>query len=423
MTAAAFIILLFASLLVGLPIFIAMMFPCAVYLSSLNIADYMTVQSFVGGMNKYTMLCVPFFILAANVMGKGAIGPKLLKFCRGLVGHMYGGIALTAIVCCVIVGAISGAAAAGILIIGAMIYKEMLDNGYDENFASGLITSVSAVGSLIPPSIVFVLYAMNTNTSVLKLFTAGVCSGVLWAIIFAIYSAIYAKRKKLPLSKRISGKEFLLSLKDSAWALGLPVVILGGMYSGLFSPTEAAAASAVYAIFVEMVVYKDVNFKQLLEICIDAAKTCAAIFVLLGAGQALAYTLTISKIPMVIQNALGGLSQVGVLLLINVIFLIAGMFVGPGSAIVVLIPMFFPLAQAVGIDPIHLGNIVTVNLAIGMFTPPFGINLFTSIKVFKMGFQDIVKGCTPFIVLAFIVLALITFIPELSTWLPDLIVK
>ena len=398
-----------------------MLFPSAVYISALNLPDFMTIQSFVGGMNKYTMLCVPFFMLAADIMGKGQLGPKLLKFCRGLVGHLRGGIALTAIATCTIIGAISGAAAAGILVIGALIYDEMRANGYSEDFSSGLITCSSAVGSLIPPSIVFVLFAMNTNTSVLKLFTSGICSGLLFSLLFALYAVFWSKKNGVPIQKRISGKEFLASLKESGWALGLPIVILGGMYSGLFSPTEAAAVSAVYAIFVEMIIYRDINLRQLLTICINSAKNCASIFVLLGAGQTLAYVMTVARIPTLIQNALGGLSTVGVLLLINLIFLIAGMFVGPGSAIVVLIPMFFPLAQAAGIDPIHLGNIVTVNLTIGMFTPPFGINLFTSIKVLKRGFTDLAKACMPFIAIALFTLVLITFIPGLSTWLPGLI--
>lgn len=422
MTASIFIGFLLVTLVAGLPIFIAMLLPSAYYLvEELGMQGFLIAQSYVGGLNKYTLLCVPFFTLAASIMGRGEIGPRLLKLAKNLVGHMYGGFALATIVTCTIIGAISGASVAGILIIGALVFKEMQANNYGKNFSAGLITSTSAVGMLIPPSICFVIYAMNTNTSVMKLFLAGVGSGLTWGIVFGLYSYIYARIKKIPRTPRPTFKSIFVSIKEAGWSLGLPVIIIGGMYSGLFSPTEAAAVSAGYALLVEMLVYKDMKFKDFLEMLADCAKTCATVYILLAAGQVLAYTMTLAKIPQLMAGLMGATSPIVVLLIINLMFLIAGMFMGAGSAIVIIIPMVFTLAMNAGIDPIHLGNIVTTNLAIGMSTPPFGQNLFVSCKALNMEFTEVVKSTMPFILLSLIVLALVTFIPEISLYLPNLL--
>ena len=419
MTAGLFIIALLVCLFLGIPIFIAMMIPSTYYLLNvLNMQPIMAVSSFTAGLNKFSTLCLPFFILAASVMGKGQIGSRLLKFCRSIVGHMYGGIGMTAIVCCIIIGAISGASTAGILIIGALIYQEMIDNGYPRGFSAGLICTVSSVGMLIPPGIAFVVYAMNTNTSVLKLFMGGLSSGIVMAAIFMVYVYVYARRHKVPRLPRISLKEFFTAVKEAIWALGLPVIIIGTMYTGICTPTEAAAISAVYAIFVEMVIYKDVDFKTLIDICGDCAKTVCTIYILLAAGQLLGYV-----IPQLMEAMLGSTSRLMILLVINIMFLIAGMFMGAGSSIVIIMPMVYQLALKAGIDPIFLGNVVVTNLAIGMSTPPFGLNLFVSAKVMKLSFVEIVRSSMPFIMLTILVLIIITLFPGLSLFLPNLLVE
>ena len=424
MTAGLFIIALLVCLFLGIPIFIAMMIPSTYYLLNvLNMQPIMAVSSFTAGLNKFSTLCLPFFILAASVMGKGQIGSRLLKFCRSIVGHMYGGIGMTAIVCCIIIGAISGASTAGILIIGALIYQEMIDNGYPRGFSAGLICTVSSVGMLIPPGIAFVVYAMNTNTSVLKLFMGGLSSGIVMAAIFMVYVYVYARRHKVPRLPRISLKEFFTAVKEAIWALGLPVIIIGTMYTGICTPTEAAAISAVYAIFVEMVIYKDVDFKTLIDICGDCAKTVCTIYILLAAGQLLGYVMTLARIPQLMEAMLGSTSRLMILLVINIMFLIAGMFMGAGSSIVIIMPMVYQLALKAGIDPIFLGNVVVTNLAIGMSTPPFGLNLFVSAKVMKLSFVEIVRSSMPFIMLTILVLIIITLFPGLSLFLPNLVVE
>lgn len=220
---------------------------------------------------------------------------------------------------------------------------------------------------------------------------------------------------------RPSIKDILRSTKEAGWSLGLPLIIIGGMYSGKFSPTEAAAVSAGYALLVEMFVYKDLGIKDFMDMLADCSKTTATVYILLAAGQVLAYTMTLAKIPQLMSGLLGTTSPIAVLLVINLFFLIAGMFMGAGSAIVIIIPMVFSLAMNAGIDPIHLGNVVTTNLAIGMSTPPFGQNLFVTCKALKMDFAEVVKATMPFILLSLLVLALVTFIPAISTYLPNLL--
>jgi C4-dicarboxylate transporter, DctM subunit len=299
----------------------------------------------------------------------------------------------------------------------------MIENGYPKPFALGLISTVSVVAMLIPPSIAFVIYSMVTGTSIARLFLSGVGAGLTFASVFAAYSYLYAWRHKIPLAKRPSFRELFASLYDSLWALGLPVIILGGMYSGLFSPTEAAAASAVYAIIVEMFVYREMSLKDLYTICIDTGTTVSMIYVLLGAGSLLAYAMTIAKIPLALQFFFGGASRFTVLIVCNIAFLIAGCFVGPGSCIVILMPLFLPIVQNVGIDLIHMGAIVVTNVAIGMFTPPFGLDLFVSCGVFKVEFSYLAKCVLPFILLSLFALALVTYIPQISLWLPGVLMK
>lgn len=420
----AFLIGLLACLIIGFPVFLALIMPSAGFLvSGLDLPIMMVPQRVINGMNKYTLLCIPFFILAATVMGKGKLGDKLLALSRSIVGHIYGGLALTCIGACTIIGAISGAGTAGIITVGPMIVRDMVENGYPKSFALGLITTVSVVAMLIPPSIAFVIYSMVTGTSIARLFLSGIGAGLTFAFVFAAYGYLYAWHKKIPLAKRPSLRELFASLYDSLWALGLPVIILGGMYSGLFSPTEAAAASAVYAIIVEMFVYREMSLKDLYNICINTGTTVAMIYVLLGAGSLLAYAMTIAKIPLALQTFLGGASQFAVLIVINIAFLIGGCFVGPGSCIVILMPLFLPIAQKVGIDLIHLGAIVVTNVAIGMFTPPFGLDLFVSCGVFKVEFSYLSKCVFPFILLSLFALALVTYLPPISMWLPNVLMK
>jgi C4-dicarboxylate transporter DctM subunit len=421
---AAFIVSLFLCLIIGFPIFLALIIPSTGFLTiGLDLPLLLIPQRVIHGMNKYTLLCIPFFILAATVMGKGKLGDKLLKLSRSFVGHLYGGLALTCIGACTVIGAISGAGTAGIITVGPMIVKDMVENGYPRGFSLGLITTVSVVAMLIPPSIAFVIYSMVTGTSIARLFLSGIGAGLTFSFVFAAYSYLYARRHRIPLTKRPSLKELFASIYDSLWALGLPVIILGGMYSGLFSPTEAAAASAVYAIFVEMFIYKEVNLKGLYNISLNTGTTVAMIYVLLGAGSLLAYAMTIAKIPLALQVFFGGASRFVVLVVINIAFLIGGCFVGPGSCIVILMPLFLPIAQSVGIDLIHLGAIVVTNVAIGMFTPPFGLDLFVSCGVFKVEFSSLVKYVFPFILLSLLALILVTYISPISLWLPGVLMK
>lgn len=413
---------LFGCLLLGLPIFIAMLLPCLYYLIfHMSMPAYLIVQIFLQALNKNVMLCIPFFMLAASVMGKGEIGPRLLKFARSVVGHMYGGVALTTILTCCIIGAIAGTANAGILIIGALMYKEMTENHYPKLFSAGLICTVSSVGMLIPPGNIFIIYATNTNTSVIRLFLGGAGAGILYGVIFMVYAYVTARKNNIPRHPRTTWRQFFLDLKEAGWALGLPLAIGFTMYTGWCSPTEASGVAAAYAILVEMFVYRDLRFKRLLDLAAENAKNVAAIYLLIGAGTVLGYTMTVARIPQLMQAFLGSSTRIELLLIINFMLLVAGCFMGPGSAVIIVIPMVFQLAMAAGIDPIHLGVLATTNLCIGMTTPPFGTNLFLTCRVLDMSFTEVVWASLPFILLSFVVVAIVTFVPAVSLFLPNLL--
>jgi len=328
---------------------------------------------------------------------------------------------MATVLACLIFGAISGAGAAAVVAIGLVVLGPLMQAGYDTDFSVGLILSSSTLAMLIPPSIAYVLYATITGASVGVLFISGLGAGVIFGLAFMIYSYFYAKKHRIPLEKKVTLSEAMASIKESIWALGLPIVIIGGIYSGLFTPTEAAAVAAMYAIFVEMVIYKSIDLKKLYEISVHSGKTIAMLMILIAAGSVLSWVMTAAQIPQAMVNLLGGSSKTVVLLVINIVFLMAGMLIDPNSAIIVLTPLVYPVAQAVGIDTVHLATIMVLNLAIGMLTPPFGLNIFVATGVFKIPYEKIVQGLMPFIAISLVVLLIITYVPGTALWLPRIL--
>ena len=417
-----FIITIFVMLFLGFPIFLSLIISSSWYLSFVvGLPDIMALQRFIGGMNKFSLLAVPFFIVAATVMGQGEIGKRLLHLVQVLLGHLYGGLAITATMTCMIIGAISGAGTAGIVTIGPLIYKDMLKQGYDAKFTGGLITTSSSLAMLIPPSIAGIIYAMTTGVSVARIFIAGLGAGLLFGFVLMVYGYYYSRKTDVPRHERSSLKEIIEALKMSGWALGLPIIILGGIYTGVFSPTEAAGVSAVYAILVELLIYKDITLKEVFDLMVKAGVTVSMLYMVLGAGNLLAYSMSISGLPAMMASSFQGTSFIWIMLFMNLSFLIAGMFVDPASAIIILIPLFLPLARIVGLDLIHLGVISIFNLSLGMLTPPFGLNLFVASNILEIPIGKLIVACVPFIVMGLIVLMLLTFIPEISLFFPRLI--
>lgn len=385
--------------------------------------DPVVAQKILGGINHSTLLAIPFFILAAELMGEGQIARRLTGLVKALVGHLRGGMGYTVIGGSMAFGSVSGSAPATVAAMGRMVYPEMRKVGFSDKFSLGLIASSAETALLIPPSITFIIYGWMTGTSVAKLFVGGLAVGVVLGLAFAVLAAFEARRAGIEGSERTSWRERLAAVKHAGWALGMPVIILGGIYSGFFTPTEAAAASVVYAIFVETVVFRYLTWRKMFEITERAAISTSIIFVLLALGGLLSYFITLAQVPTAIIGFLNAVDAGPIifLMVVNVAFLIAGMFIDPNSALLILVPPLYPVATALGIDPIHFGMIVTLNISIGMITPPFGLDLFVASSTLSKPVMTIVSGIWPFIAANIVVLLIITYVAPISTFLPRLV--
>jgi C4-dicarboxylate transporter DctM subunit len=420
MAVLLFAFLAFFLLLISAPVFIAILAPTLVSLDLFGppVPTMVLAQQMMQGINKFSLLAIPLFIYAADIISKGEIGGRLLRLVETSVGHLNGGVAITTAVTCALFGAVSGIGTAAIVSIGPIVYPALVRQGYSRGFAAGLILSASTLAMLIPPGVAMILYSLATTSSVGGVFLAGLSAGVVFMLLLTAYCYVYARVKRVGRRPRASWQERYVSLKEAGWSLGLPAIIFGGIYAGTFTPTEAASGACVYALFVETVVYRKLNVAELFEVTARSSVVIASLLILLTAGSAMAYYMTLENVPQVIAGYLEGSSMTGVLLSINVVFLVAGMFIDPNSAIIVLTPLFFPIAQALAIDPLHLGAVIVMNVAIGMMTPPFGLNLFVGVATFRVPFVEISRSMLPFIGIALIALVLITYVPVLVTWLP-----
>ncbi len=408
-------------LALGTPIFAAMLIPCLLAISSLFPGMNMgvAIQRMVGGVDTFSLLSIPFFMFAADIMSKGNIGSKLVNFSNKLVGHLHGGLAITTVLTCTIFGAISGAGPAAIVAVGLILYPALTDNGYKPDRSIGCITASSTLAMLVPPGIAMILFGVSANASVGKLFMSGLSVGVVVAIMFSIYVFIDAIILKIPRQKKATTKEKLKATKDAAWALGLPVIILVGIYAGVMTPTEAAAVAVAYVIFIERFVYKSLTFKHIFTIGISSGRTVGMIFVLIGAGSLLSWILTAAQVPQNLILLTQGVSPNLIMMIMVGIFLVAGMFMDPNSIVIVLTPLVLPLARAINMDLIHLGIVIVMCCAIGMLTPPFGLNIFVSVGTFKRPYSEVVKPLFPYIFIMLAALVLILLVPEIVLWLPN----
>ncbi|MHA7884412.1 TRAP transporter large permease [Nitratireductor rhodophyticola] len=388
-----------------------------------SLPDPVVVQKVLGGINHTTLLAIPFFILAAELMGEGQIARRLTGLVKVLVGHLRGGMGYTTIGGSMAFGSVSGSAPATVAAMARMVYPEMRKAGFSDKFSLGLIVSSAETALLIPPSITFIIYGWMTGTSVAKLFVGGLAVGLVLGLAFAIMAALEARRSGVERGPRTSWRERLVAIREAGWALGMPIIILGGIYSGYFTPTEAAAASVVYAIFVEGVIFRELTFRKLFAVTERAAISTAIIFVLLAMGGLLSYFITLAQVPSAITAFLDAIhaGPIMFLLIVNISFLIAGMFIDPNSALLILVPPLYPVATALGIDPVHFGMIVTLNISIGMITPPFGLDIFVASSTLSKPVLTIISGLWPFIIANLIVLAIITYVPDISTFLPNLV--
>ncbi len=370
----------------------------------------------------YTLLSIPFFVLAGALMSTGGVAKRMVRFAVAAVGHMRGGLPIASILACMLFAAVSGSSPATVVAIGSIVIAGMVKSGYTKEFGAGVICNAGTLGILIPPSIVMVVYAAVTEVSVGRMFMAGVIPGILLGLM--LMAAVYWRSGKLQVEKpaKASTKEVLVAFKDSAWGMALLAIIMGGIYGGIFTPTEAAAVSAVYAVFVAVFIYKDLKIKQLPEVFTEAGKTTVMLMFIVANALLFAHVLTTERIPQTIAEHIVavGMEPWMFLLVVNIILLVAGNFMEPTGIILILAPIFFPIATKLGIDPIHLGIIMVVNMEIGMVTPPVGLNLFVTSGVTGMGMVEVVKAALPWLMVLLLFLVIVTYIPQISLFLPQL---
>jgi len=376
----------------------------------------------VTALDSYSLLAIPLFILSGNIMAKGGISRKLFDFFSYFIGNKTAGLPIAAIVTCLFYGAISGSGPATVAAVGSMTIPLLVELGYDKKFVVSMIAVAGGLGVIIPPSIPFIVYGQSSGVSVGDLFLAGIFPGILIALCMIIYAYFYCKLKGEDKEKLIANTQKLKSrgfwpvFKDSSWSLLTPVIILGGIYSGIVTPTEAANISVVYAIIISIFVYKTLKFKDLSDVMKDTVSTAAPILLVVSIATVFGKVLTLMQAPQMISNAITGTftTKVSVLLIINFMLLFVGMVMDTTPAILILTPIFLPIIQQIGVHPIHFGVIMTVNLAIGFVTPPVGINLFVASSLTGISVMEIAKKAVPFIIAFFIALMFITFIPQIS---------
>jgi len=371
----------------------------------------------------YTLMSIPFFVLAGALMSTGGVAKRMVVFAIAAVGHLRGGLAIASILACMLFAAVSGSSPATVVAVGSIVIAGMVKNGYPKEFAAGVICNAGTLGILIPPSIVMVVYAAVTEVSVGRMFMAGVIPGLLLGLMLML--AVYWRAGKLKVAPppKASMGEVLKAFKDSMWGLALLVIIMGGIYGGIFTPTEAAAVSAVYALVVAVFIYRDLSPKQIPHVFLDAGRTTVMLMFIVANALLFAHVLTTERIPQTIAEHIVsmGMTPWMFLMVINIILLVAGNFMEPTGIILILAPIFFPIATELGIDPIHLGIIMVVNMEIGMVTPPVGLNLFVTSGVTGMSMVQVTKAALPWLSVLLVFLVIITYIPQITLFLPNMI--
>ncbi|WP_085908053.1 TRAP transporter large permease [Kiloniella majae] len=440
--------LLFLLLLVGTPIAFSL------GLASLTTIIFFSNDSlgsislkFFETMEHYTLLAIPFFILSSAFLSTGGVARRLIRFAMDCVGHLQGGMAMASVLACMLFAAVSGSSPATVVAIGSIVIAGMQKAGYSKEFAAGVICNAGTLGILIPPSIVMVVYAAATDVSVGRMFMAGVIPGLIAGLMLMIGIYVAARVKKLPRLPKASGAEVFTAFGDAIWGLMLIVIIMGGIYGGVFTPTEAAAVASVYAFVIAVFVYRDMGplkgrdtselavsdyliaipksvfDADVRKTILEASKVTIMLLFIVANAMLFAHVLTTERIPQTITNAIleAGLEPWMFLIVVNILLLIAGNFMEPSAILLIMAPILFPIAMQLGIDPIHLGIIMVVNMEIGMITPPVGLNLFVTAGITGMPILKVVKAALPWLMILLVFLILITYVPIISTFLPDLV--
>ncbi|WLR50772.1 TRAP transporter large permease [Bacillus tianshenii] len=405
-------------LLLGFPMMIPLIAaPLVVVIVFFPLLDPMLmIQQMMEGISAYVLLAVPLFIFAADIMSTGKTSNRLLDFVGAFVGHLRGGYAITTAAACTLFGSISGSTQATVVAIGKPMRERLLKVGYKDSSAIALIINSSDVALLVPPSIGMIIYGLVTGTSIGDLFLAGVLPGLIVFGSFALYSFIYAKIKNIPLAEKVSWKERFVVTRKALLPLGFPIIIIGGIYAGVFSPTEAAGISVLYALILELVIFRSIKITQIPKIALSTGLVTSAVFVLVAGGQAFTWMISYARLPQMVTETVLGTdpSALYVLVIVTIFFFIGCMFVDPIVVILVLTPIFYRAAMEAGIDPVHLGIVITFQAALGSATPPFGVDIFTASAVFNKSYLDVIRGTPPYIIMLVAIAVLLILFEQIS---------
>ncbi|WP_020164275.1 TRAP transporter large permease [Methyloversatilis discipulorum] len=421
MSAAIIFALLLVLMLTGMPVSISLGLTVLTFLFTMTDVPVESVAlKLFTGIEKFEIMAIPFFILAGNFLTHGGVAKRMINFATSLVGHFHGGLGMGGVVACGLFAAVSGSSPATVAAIGAILLPAMVKQGFPMKFGAGIVASSGALGILIPPSIVMVMYAVSTNSSIGALFMAGIIPGAVLLFMLGFTTWWRAKSNNYPRMPKAPMVDRIKAFRESFWGLMLIVVVMGGIYTGIFTPTEAAAMSAVYAFIVAVFVYRDLPLKRIPKVLLDSANMSAMLLYIITNAILFSFLLTSEQIPQAVAAWLvdSGMGALGFLLVVNILLLLAGNIMEPSSIILITAPILFPVAMALGIDPVHFGIIITVNMEIGMITPPVGLNLYVGSGIARLGMTDMTKAVSPWLVTMLIFLVIVTYWPALSLWLP-----
>jgi len=417
-------LIFFTLLVIGAPIAIALGVSTFISLISFTPISPIEISSMIfEKVEHYSLMAIPMFILAGNLLSKGSSASRIIEFAKSIVGHLPGGLPIAAIFASIIFAAVSGSSPATVVAIGSIMFGAIVQAGYPRKYAVGTIATAGSLGILIPPSIVLIVFGVTAEVSIGKLFMAGVVPGIMLGFMLMLVTYIGAVRLGFKRTTPAPFKERLTKMKDASWGLMTIIIVIGGIYGGIFTPTEAAAAAAVWAFIISAFVYKDIKPSDFWDISLNSAKTTSMIMFIIANAMLFAHFLTMENIPQLITQTLvdWDVDKIMFLMFVNVLLIVAGAFMEPSAIIMIMVPLLLPVAVALGINPIHFGIMITINMELGMVSPPVGLNLFVTSSLTGMNMKDVIVATIPWTMTIFVGLMLVTYIPSISLWLPNLI--